>query len=101
MTLPTNLLALRSLLTKHSHHEILEALNRLEHAPTPHGKPIGDVVALDEEDPDPNDPGFVLTCALCNNDDWWQRHYGSLWEFFKWLSCGPLGNGCLHEPEAP
>jgi hypothetical protein len=36
----------------------------------------------------------VITCALCEDEDWWQETFGSAWEWARWFYCGPLGLDC-------
>ena len=39
----------------------------------------------------------VITCELCQDDQWWKDNYGSVWEWAQWWYCGPFGLNCNGE----
>lgn len=45
--------------------------------------------------PQPTSDGdIVITCELCDTEQWWRDNYGSLWEWARWWHCGPFGLNC-------
>lgn len=38
----------------------------------------------------------IITCELCENDQWWKDNYGAIWEWAQWWHCGPFGLDCGH-----
>lgn len=41
---------------------------------------------------------IVITCELCQNEQWWRDNYGPVWDWARWWHCGPLGLDCPNPP---
>lgn len=44
------------------------------------------------------DDEIVITCELCQNEQWWRDNYGPVWEWARWWHCGPFGLDCPTQP---
>lgn len=42
-----------------------------------------------------------ITCATCDNWDWWVENFGDEAGWAHWLYCGPLGLDCGAEHDPP